>query len=1094
MAAFDDIPVVARDPFADIPDSDAPSFPTQVITPSEAPPALGDLIRMKAGLPPNQPFYDSPQQRGIATTLGGIVPRSLDDLVAMTTLPRPSEFETKDLPESEQLGQAWRGELGPEAQAQSISGSLLQALPLVHLPFADIPFRATPADVELADQISLQRAQAAQPPPIPPEYAERRFTMQDTPPEQPPQLAPAPPIEQTLSNIGQPPPFNPELGPQPQPPDFQMPLRQDVPVQIGKPLQGVPFLGANGETPALNVAAAQPQVQPQPEPQAAPQPVIPPGDERYAGVSTKNEYTGGRREILGMEPAPETVPRSDQAVQDAADAVLARNPESGRGLAGELSQTPRPITDTENAVLSRHIAGLEKTHADLVEHINKTQDVGATEQLNKVRDDLQQAFQAARNTGTELGRGLRQRQVEEAAQYTLPKMEAERRAVNGGRPLSKEQLKQVEDVYNRMREAERKLNNAEKAVANGKIPRARKGLVEFLDKQAEAARQRIIERRGRLNVGFDPTALADEVIVGASHIARGLRNFDAWSSQMLQEFGDRINPYLRQLYEKAMQAAKTAAKTVKTGRAPTGETADAIKEFERLHAYKARTLKETEALQQKVATGDVSPTPSRAALALDPQAQKFRAEYQKAKYDYQVMLEKDRLANRPALKKLIDTAVDLERSIKLTGIKTFGKLGSAGGARVAQTVAEETVGKAMSLVPGLRRIMQTAPTEGTPTLRSAAAYVRGGLQGLKEIPGVIRGDVPSSDVTEGGPVKISSALDIPGRLHGAVKQPFRKAQESMALQKAVAASERAGQLEKPGAIEQAQQLAKTSGLRAIMTNDNVLSNGWNSFVTALEHNKTFPTGGYAAARVMRFLLPIVRVPTNIALEVGNMSTGLVTATGKLAQVMARGMETLKPEEADLIARHYKKGLVGAGLFLTGYFNADKFAGFWQGQSKKADKIARGGMQPGQAKFGVMTIPDWLIMHSPAGLMMQFGATVKKYQDTHKSFTTSAMAGASEILHEVPFINEMSRIDNLLKSNWEGESARGNLVKGSVVPQGVQNVADWLDPYKRKATTPMEHIQSGIPVWRERLPITKNQPPVQPSPLRTKVRQALQMQP
>lgn len=795
-----------------------------------------------------------------------------------------------------------------------------------------------------------------------------------------------------------------------------------------------------------------------------------------AGVSTKNQYTEGRRDVLGMEPAEETVPRSDQDVQDKADLLLRGNPDAGQNLVEELGNKPRPITDAENAVLSRHIADLERQHSDLVEHINKTGDEGATDQLNTVRDNLQSAFDAAKGAGTELGRGLRQRQVEEAAQYTLPKMEAERRAVNGGKQLSPDQLKQVEGVFKRMQDAQSKLGVREKAISDGRVPsRPRGGVSRFLDKQAEAARQRIIERRGRLNVGFDPTALSDEIIIGASHIARGVRNFDAWSTKMLQDFGDRVKPYLRELYERAIQTRNEAAKSTKESFRPTGSTAEAVKDFQRQDQYRTATIKKTEELKSKTVEGDVSKT-SRSSIVLDPISQKFRAEYEKAKYDYNVMLEKDRLSNRPMLKKVIDKAVDAERAIKLTGIKTFGKLGSAGIMRVGQTAAEEAVGKAMSLAPVLRKVMQSAPTEGTPTLRSAGAYVKGAVQGVKEIPGVISGRIATRDIREGGTPRVPSLLDIPGRLHGAVKQPFKKAQEGMALQKALDVAKRQGTIEKPGVIETAQKQAQESGLRAIMTNDNVLSNGWNNFVGALEGNKKFPTAGYAAAKVMRFLLPIVRVPTNIAIEAGTMSTGAISGSAKLMQVMARGMETIKPEEADMIARHLKKGAVGAGLFLYGYFNADKFGGLYQAyNTKNSDKINRNGMQSGQAKFGAMTIPDWLLSHSPAGLQMQFGATVKKYMDTGKSAPVSAMAGAQEIVHEVPFVNEMSRIDSLLKSNWEGQSARGNLVKGSVVPQGLSNVAEWMDKgQKRSPKTIEDYIKSGVPGLREQVPLSKHQ--------------------
>jgi hypothetical protein len=855
-----------------------------------------------------------------------------------------------------------------------------------------------------------------------------------------------------------------------------------------EPLQPEPAAATIPETPD-ELSSSQAQAgQRDTAPRAEPEPAAVGGagtgegteGGRPAGVSTQNEYTGGRREVLGMEPRDEVVRRSDESVQDAADALFRADPNAGQKIAERLndrpgSEVPGLDKDVEQAALRTHVANLERQHAELVEHINKTGDQSAIERLNEVREERQVAFGAAEKSGTDLARGFRQRGVEAPEQYTLPRMEAETRAVNGGKPLSPVKLKEVQRYQSRIAELEARLAAREKAISEGRVnPRGRRGVVEFLDKQAEAARQRIIERRGRLNVGFDPTALSDEIIIGASHIARGIRNFDAWSARMLKDFGDRVKPYLRELYERAIQTRNEAAKSTKTSFKPTGSTAESVGQFKKLDTYKTATIAKTEAVKAKIAAKDVSPAPSRAELVLDEQAQKLRAEYEKAKYDYQVMLEKDRLANRPRLKKIIDTAVDLERAIKLTGIKTFGKLGGAGIQRVAQNIGEEAVGKALSLAPIMRKVMQAAPTEGAPTLGSTAAYVRGIGRGIKEIPGVVKGEIMARDVREGGTPKVPSVLDIPGRLHGAVKQPFKKAQESMALHKAIDTAIRQGKdINKPGVIEEAQARAKESGLRAIFTHDNVLSNAFNSFVTALEHNKKFPTAGYGAARLMRFLLPIVRVPTNIAIETATMSTGTLTGSAKLMQVMARGMETIKPEEADMIARHYKKGLVGAGLFLTGFFNPDNFGGFYQEPGKKKEKINRAGLGFDEARIGGVTIPKWF-MHSPAALQMQFGATVRKYMDTGKSAPESAMTGAQEILHGIPFVSEMTEFDSLLKSNWEGQKSRGNLLKGSIVPQGVQNIAEWTDQGKKRSPHSMyDYIASGIPGLRQQVPLSRH---------------------
>ena len=60
--------------------------------------------------------------------------------------------------------------------------------------------------------------------------------------------------------------------------------------------------------------------------------------------------------------------------------------------------------------------------------------------------------------------------------------------------------------------------------------------------------------------------LADHAIIGAAKIAKGTIKFAQWSSEMVAEFGDKIKPHLKELYEQSKnivtQYKKTAAKQI----------------------------------------------------------------------------------------------------------------------------------------------------------------------------------------------------------------------------------------------------------------------------------------------------------------------------------------------------------------------------------------------------------------------------------------------------------------------------------------------------------------------------------------------------
>ena len=58
---------------------------------------------------------------------------------------------------------------------------------------------------------------------------------------------------------------------------------------------------------------------------------------------------------------------------------------------------------------------------------------------------------------------------------------------------------------------------------------------------------------GNLNVGIDPTALKDLATVGAYHFENGLRTFSDWSKKMIEEFGEKIKPHLKKLWDQSRE-------------------------------------------------------------------------------------------------------------------------------------------------------------------------------------------------------------------------------------------------------------------------------------------------------------------------------------------------------------------------------------------------------------------------------------------------------------------------------------------------------------------------------------------------------------
>lgn len=78
-------------------------------------------------------------------------------------------------------------------------------------------------------------------------------------------------------------------------------------------------------------------------------------------------------------------------------------------------------------------------------------------------------------------------------------------------------------------------------------------IVVRLDKAAADAMARFKARHNgtTLNVGIDPADFKDLSIYGAAKVAKGLTKFAEWSAEMTKEFGDKIKPHLKDLWDAA---------------------------------------------------------------------------------------------------------------------------------------------------------------------------------------------------------------------------------------------------------------------------------------------------------------------------------------------------------------------------------------------------------------------------------------------------------------------------------------------------------------------------------------------------------------
>lgn len=108
-------------------------------------------------------------------------------------------------------------------------------------------------------------------------------------------------------------------------------------------------------------------------------------------------------------------------------------------------------------------------------------------------------------------------------------------------------------------------------------------IVAKLDARAEASRKALKAMQARFNTGLDPTIIGHLANIGASHIAHWGLDFAKWSDAMIKDIGPKVEPYLKEIFDKAQKLVDAEADT-------HGVNADTIKKVVKKTAPKAKPV------------------------------------------------------------------------------------------------------------------------------------------------------------------------------------------------------------------------------------------------------------------------------------------------------------------------------------------------------------------------------------------------------------------------------------------------------------------------------------------------------------------------
>jgi hypothetical protein len=267
--------------------------------------------------------------------------------------------------------------------------------------------------------------------------------------------------------------------------------------------------------------------------------------------------------------------------------------------------------------------------------------------------------------------------------------------------------------------------------------------------------------------------------------------------------------------------------------------------------------------------------------------------------------------------------------------------------------------------------------------------------------------------------------------------------------------------------------------RAAFKQDNRIVSGYQNMIERWEKASTSEEAnlaGKAGATFARVSLPVVKVPLNIISETVQNLVGTFTGSVQAGRAIARGVETLKPEQADVIMRQLKKGLVGNAMLALGWYAYQSIGGFYERGRKPGEDEPK----PGEVMVNGARIPRQYL-HSPAIEAMMYAANAHRVAEEFNKSTgedkgiTDGLIGSSiGILEEVPFMDGVRTLERLTSAK-DKSLVVGEFIKSRAIPQGITWAAQQLDkdengnPVPRKPETFWQQFETSIPGLRQDVP-------------------------
>lgn len=806
-------------------------------------------------------------------------------------------------------------------------------------------------------------------------------------------------------------------------------------------------------------------------------------DQTYQDLTTtgiKNVVTKAERAERGLDEVEVEMKRGFGDVVDNAKKAIEDGKIAPELLAAEIAKKPRPLSAEESAALIIDRVKISNQYDAKFKQLQDAYDKGDINQAKVIESQLyvleermQINDEASRKSGYEQGLGLAARRMLMARDYSLATQLARAKAANGGKELPKDVRKKFEELTQKLQDANAKLNEYETKEAKKELDKEVKATKkststpEQISKQKESVKETIFGKlKNFLKGAVTPKAKEGEGGAMYSKAPTMTPEQEAKSKYLTEISGD-------------------VKKLVKLYAEGGNRNLDNI--INDIHKdISAQFPEVTKEDIQDVVVGNYNK--AKVATPLDATKLAIQANVKRVQNEIDLLRDNLALKQRGKGEMFMDYLHGWHRFALLSSIPSIPKIAGAALGRGLTSRLEGVIGQGLSYVPGLRGIAKGAIREGrlSPKAEAKAFAQWFDKMTFEDLRNIYKTGMSDLDIQYGDKkefaAKVPHWMEFFGKMHSMIKYLPKRAEFFRSMEMRAEQAIKEGKDPKDPMVQYELGLeAYNDATRAIFMQDNFIADAYKALINKLE--KSDIQGATGASSFLKFMFPIIKVPTNYVAEqssyaIGGFKAGTTLVNAALA--VEKGIKNLTPQQKDNVMRALKKQTIGIAIALLGYYNSDAIGGYYTGKRKEGD------LEAGDITVFGVKLPHWA-SHTPLLEMLQVGATIRramddkseksKYKKEWTKFGEGAFDAAIESVKKIPFFGTGERVAAAFGDETATRNYLSGMAQSIIEPQALKNVAEFLDKeegekVKRDPKTFVETLKTGIPGLREQVPIKK----------------------